>query len=76
MEIKIILGQMEVIPGRPDLNFNKAMELVNKAHMAKADMLVLPEMCIPGYLIGDMLEQQSFVDDCLFYNEQLIQASK
>lgn len=76
MEIKIILGQMEVIPGRPDLNFNKAMELVNKAHMAKADMLVLPEMCIPGYLIGDMLEQQSFVDDCQFYNEQLIQASK
>lgn len=75
MDIKIILGQMEVIPGRPDLNFNKAIELVNKAKIANADMLLLPEMCISGYLIGDMLEQQSFVDDCQFYNEQLIQAS-
>lgn len=75
MDIKIMIGQMEVTPGRPDINFTKAMELVNQACAVRADMLVLPEMCIPGYLIGDMLEQQSFVDDCQYYNEQLIKAS-
>lgn len=75
MRIKIIIGQMEVIPGRPDLNFTKAMQLVDAARNTQADMLLLPEMCIPGYLIGDMLEQQSFVDDCQYYNEQLIRAS-
>lgn len=75
MDIKIILGQMEVIPGRPDLNFTKAMKLIQAAHSAKADMLLLPEMCIPGYLIGDLLEQQSFIDDCQYYNDQIIKAS-
>lgn len=75
MDIKIILGQMEVIPGRPDLNFTKAMELIQRARAAKADMLLLPEMCIPGYMIGDLLEQQSFVDDCQYYNDQIIKAS-
>lgn len=76
MNIKILLGQMEVIPGRPDLNFAKAMKLVQEAHSAKADMLLLPEMCIPGYLIGDIWEQESFIEDCQYYNEQLIKASK
>ncbi len=75
MDMKIILGQMEVVPARPDLNFAKAMELVEKAHLAKADMLILPEMCIPGYLIGDIWEQQSFLDDCQYYNNELIKAS-
>ena len=75
MDMKIILGQMEVVPARPDLNFAKAMQLVEQARLAKADMLILPEMCIPGYLIGDIWEQQSFLDDCQYYNNELIKAS-
>jgi NAD+ synthase (glutamine-hydrolysing) len=27
-------------------------------------MIVFPELTIPGYLIGDMWEEQSFLDEC------------
>ena len=67
---------MEIIPGRPDLNFQKALELIEAAKKAQADLLLLPEMCIPGYLIGDLWEQQTYLDDCAYYNQQLIAASQ
>lgn len=75
MQIKIICGQMEIIPGRPDLNYNKIVEIINKAKLQQADILLLPEMCLSGYLIGDLWEQQSFLDDCEYYGQKIIQAS-
>ncbi len=76
MQIKIICGQMETIPGRPDLNFSKIMQLISAARSRKADILLLPEMCVPGYLIGDTWEQQTYLDDCEYYNEKIIGASE
>ena len=72
MEIKIICGQMEVIPGRPDLNYNRISEIITDAKAQGADLLLLPEMALPGYLIGDLWEQQTFLDDCAYYTEQLV----
>lgn len=76
VQIKIICGQMEIIPGRPDLNCQKALTLIEAAKAQQADILLLPEMCIPGYLIGDLWEQQTYLDDCQYYNQQLIAASQ
>lgn len=67
---------METIPGRPDLNFSKIMQLISAARSRKADILLLPEMCVPGYLIGDTWEQQTYLDDCEYYNEKIIGASE
>ncbi len=67
MLIKIICGQMDVIPGRPDENYKKILEIISTAKEKQADILLLPEMCIPGYLIGDLWEQQTFLDDCQYY---------
>lgn len=67
---------MEIIPGRPDLNFSKIMQLTGEARSRGADILLLPEMCVPGYLIGDMWEQQTYLDDCEYYNEKIIEASE
>lgn len=76
MQIKIICGQIDVIPGRPDQNFLKILEAIAKARANKADILLLPEMCIPGYLIGDLWEQETYLDDCEYYNEEIIKATK
>lgn len=76
MLIKIICGQMDVIPGRPDENHKKILEIISTAKEKQADILLLPEMCIPGYLIGDLWEQQTFLDDCQYYAEQIIAASQ
>lgn len=71
MLIKIICGQMEIIPGRPDLNYQKISNIICQAKEKKADILLLPEMCLPGYLIGDLWEQQTFLDDCAYYAQQI-----
>lgn len=71
MLIKIICGQMEIIPGRPDFNYQKISNIICQAKEKKADILLLPEMCLPGYLIGDLWEQQTFLDDCAYYAQQI-----
>ena len=76
MLIKIICGQMDIIPGRPDENYKKILELISAAKEKQADILLLPEMCIPGYLIGDLWEQQTFLDDCQYYAEKIVEASQ
>lgn len=73
--LKLMLGQMEVIPNRPDLNFAKIEELVEKATSEDVDILVLPEMCIPGYLIGDMWEDDCFVRDMEYWNNKVVRLS-
>lgn len=76
MEIKIICGQIDITPGRPDLNFAKILDTIQKAREANADILLLPEMCVPGYLIGDIWEQETFLDDCEYYNQEIVKASQ
>lgn len=76
MLIKIICGQINIIPGRPDENYKRILELINTAKDKRADILLLPEMCLPGYLIGDLWEQQTFLDDCHYYAERIIEASQ
>lgn len=72
---KAALAQMEVIPGRPDLNTKKIIMMINQARSNGADLIVFPEMAIPGYLIGDMWEQESFLRDCEMYGNLVRKAS-
>ena len=67
MKLKIICGQLEITPGRPDVNYKKIIDAIEKARSLEADILLLPEMALPGYLIGDIWEQQTFLDDCAYY---------
>lgn len=69
------LAQMEVIPGRPDLNTQKIIMMVNEAKSKGADLVIFPEMAIPGYLIGDLWEQESFIKDCEMYGDMVREAS-
>lgn len=51
--MRIALGQMEVIPGRPDLNTRTILKMVEEARQGGAQMVIFPEMAVPGYLLGD-----------------------
>lgn len=73
--LKIALGQMDVIPGRPDLNTKTMLSMINQARLQHADIIIFPEMAIPGYLLGDTWEQQSFIKDCEACGQQIIEAS-
>ncbi|GAB6181441.1 NAD+ synthase [Desulfotomaculum defluvii] len=76
MKLKIMIGQIEVIPGRPDLNTITILKIIDEARESKVDMVILPEMCISGYLLGDTWEQQAFLRDCEDYGQEVISASQ
>lgn len=73
--INVSVAQMEVIPARPDLNFKTIKKIISAAKKDKVDLLVLPELCLSGYLIGDMWEEQSFVYDCEYYGQEICRLS-
>lgn len=73
--IKIALGQFEIQPGHPDLNTKRMLEMIQEAKQDQANLIIFPEMAIPGYLIGDTWEQNAFLRDCEYYGKQIIEAS-
>jgi len=74
--LKIALGQMEVIPNRPDLNTDKMLTMIHNARSQQADIIIFPEMAIPGYLLGDTWEQRSYLYDCEYFGQKIIAASQ
>ena len=69
------MAQMEVIPGHPDLNAEKILQLMAEAREQGTDLIIFPEMSIPGYLLGDTWEQSSFLADCENYGKDIIAAT-
>lgn len=74
--IKIQTSQLAVRPGQIRDNFIAAEEEIRKAKENGADLLVLPEMCLTGYLIGDLWDQPAFLRECERYNRKLAEAAK
>lgn len=50
--------------------------MIQAACSQHADIIIFPEMAIPGYLLGDCWEQQAFLRDCEEYGRQIIAASQ
>jgi len=73
--LKVALAQMEVIPGRPDLNTRTMLEMIAEARRREARMIIFPEMAVPGYLLGDTWEQRAFLQDCESHGRRIIEAS-
>jgi NAD+ synthase (glutamine-hydrolysing) len=74
--LKLALAQMKVVPGRPDLNTRAMEEMISTAITEKAQIIIFPELCIPGYLLGDTWEQLSFLKDCENWGKRIIQLSQ
>lgn len=74
--LKIALGQMRVVPGQPSLNFATLSKMVLEAKQAAVDLIVFPELCITGYLIGDQFLDNEWVDFAVSFNEKIKQLSQ
>ncbi len=74
--LQIALAQMRVIPGFPDRNTETMLRSISEARERNADLVIFPEMAIPGYLLGDTWEQPSFLEDCVACGEEIIAASR
>lgn len=74
--MKVGLGQLEVQPGLPFENFERAKALYERAKASSLDLMLLPEMAMPGYLLGDMWERPAFLRECLAAQEALVELTK
>ena len=72
----VALVQMEVLPGRPDLNVERMLAFVDQAREGKAEVVVFSEMCIPGYIVGDLWEVNAVVNDFAAYSEMMCEHSQ
>lgn len=74
--IQIQTVQLAVVPGNVRANWKLIEKEIQKAKQKQVDVLVLPEMCLSGYLIGDIWEQDSFLEECELYGQRIIEASQ
>lgn len=74
--MKIRLVQLDVIPGQPASNGNQILAHIAQARRDQVDLLLLPEMCVPGYLIGDEWERSAFLRECESWGDKICAASQ
>jgi NAD+ synthase (glutamine-hydrolysing) len=74
--IKVAVAQIDIISGHPEVNSRKIIKCIEKARMEGDDLIVFPEMTVPGYLLGDEWENAAFVKDCFSYNEEIKNATQ
>ena len=72
----VALAQMEVRAGRPDLNVRSMLGFVERAREAGASIVAFPEMCIPGYILGDAWEIDALVEDYESWSTAIRDASR
>ena len=72
----VALAQMEVRAGRPDLNVGSMLGFIERARAAGAAIVAFPEMCIPGYILGDAWEIDALVEDFEGWSDAIREASR
>lgn len=71
----IALAQIDVIAGQPEINFEKIVAKMREAKDAGDEVVVFPEMALPGYLRGDDWENDAKIRDLMEFNEAIREAS-
>lgn len=74
--LKIAVAQLKIIPGHPSVNTENMLRMVEEAKAQNTDVIIFPEMAVPGYLLGDTWEQTAFIKDCEECGEDIIAASQ
>jgi len=59
--MRVALAQLNPTSGDITGNTAKILDFVAQAAAAGADLVVTPEMSLPGYCIGDLVEDEAFV---------------
>lgn len=62
--LRVCLAQIEVLPGKPVENTKKIISSMQTARQQGAELIVFPEMAVPGYLLGDEWERPAFLREC------------
>lgn len=73
--IRVRAAQITVLPGRVADNRRAILDCIAAARAERVDLLVLPELCVSGYLVADEWERDSFLRDCEAVTGEIVAAS-
>jgi NAD+ synthase (glutamine-hydrolysing) len=73
--MRIFIAQTRIKAAAPDANFKCIEEALALARRESADLIVFPEMALPGYFIGDAWERPSFLARCEELNHRIASLS-
>ena len=74
--LTIRTAQLDILPGNIRANWALIEKEIALAKEEGSDLLVLPEMCLTGYLIGDLWDQNAFLRETERYNDRLREAAQ
>lgn len=72
----ISMAQMNVRAGQPETNLATIIAGISEAAKRGSDLVIFPELAIPGYLLGDEWENERFVRECESMNAEIIAATR
>ena len=73
LDILFALAQISLKPGQPKTNFEKMAAVLNQAKQNNVDIVIYPELSIPGYFIGDIFDYEYFLHECEEYGQKFIE---
>lgn len=74
--MKVALAQMKVVPGMPKRNVENMLSMISDAKRDGVRLIVFPEMCVGGYLLGDKWLDDEYCEYLMSFNEVLRKASE
>ena len=74
--MRVALAQLNPVSGDIDGNAAKIAAAIDEARRQEADLIVAPEMALPGYCIGDLVEDADFLAANERAIERLAQAAR
>lgn len=74
--VTIALVQLHVHAGDPRRNTERMIQYIAEAKAKHCDVIVFPELAVPGYFLGDMWDQPDFIAECQHFGDVLCQASQ
>ena len=66
---------MDVKPGRPDLNVDHMIQSLDRVREEGGELAVFSELCISGYILGDLWEVDAYAEDFARYSDAICAAS-
>lgn len=74
--LRVAIAQLKTLPTRLEDNFRKIVQAIDNAHEAGVELLVFPELTIPGYLSHDNLNDPEFVAQNIDVLRRVIEHSR
>ena len=75
-QIRVALAQTNTTVGDLSGNFQKICDYIDKAEKAGAEIVIFPELTIPGYPPEDLVLKKKFISDNKLYLDRLSETNK